>query len=233
MRWRISPAVGLDLIATIALVLASGVVVWTHLRASPTSAVRRSLPIPSQSLDMRGVSAIGSQSAPAGLVVFSDFQCPFCSRFARETMPLLDQEYVRSGKLRVVFRHFPLAMHPAAGDAAKAAECGGQQGKFWAIHDRLFLGNPSEMDQKQIRAAVEGAGVDMPRFESCDARGASAQVAQDVELGKKLGVSGTPAFFIGTMLPTGELRVSRAIPGVAPIEDFRKAVDASLGKRAP
>jgi protein-disulfide isomerase len=86
-----------------------------------------------------GVPVIGSQDAPVTIVEFSDFECPFCGRFFKETYPRLKARYIDTGKVKIVFRHFPLvSIHPSASNAAIAAECASRQGKFAEYHDTLF-----------------------------------------------------------------------------------------------
>lgn len=81
---------------------------------------------------------LGDMNAKVTLIEYSDFQCPFCDKFFRETYPLLKKEYVDTGKVRLVYRHFPLSFHPLAEPAARASECANEQGKFWEMHDGIF-----------------------------------------------------------------------------------------------
>ena len=82
---------------------------------------------------------LGQHDAPITLIEFSDYQCPFCQRFFQTTFPVLKTEYIDAGKLRYVFRDFPLdSIHPQARKAAEAGHCAGDQGKYWEMHDLLF-----------------------------------------------------------------------------------------------
>lgn len=93
---------------------------------------------------------------------------------------------------------------------------------------RLFLDDPSALNEAQISAAARAAGVDMSQFVPCTKGGRSDQVAQDVELGKQLGVTGTPAFFVGFLLPSGSLQVSETISGAMETDQFRRAIDGAI-----
>ena len=91
-------------------------------------------------LSVEGAQFLGQKNATVTVVEFSDYQCPFCARHVQQTLPLLRKEYVDTGKVKYVFRDHPLeSIHPAAFKAAEAARCGGEQGKFWEMHDKLFI----------------------------------------------------------------------------------------------
>lgn len=90
-------------------------------------------------IDFSSVKVLGNENATVTLTEYSDFQCPFCNRFFRETEPLIIREYVDTGKIKFVYKHYPVdAIHPQASRAALASECANEQGKFWEYHDILF-----------------------------------------------------------------------------------------------
>lgn len=134
-------------------------------------------------LDTRGVAV--------RMVEFSDYQCPFCQRSA----PAVERFLANHPEVGVVYRHFPLSFHPAAEGAALAAICAEAQGRFQAMHRRLFETTEWQQDPNWLREA-ESAGVDdLEEFSRClgdDA--AAARLADDMELGRRLGISGTPTF---------------------------------------
>ncbi len=143
----------------------------------------------------------GSESSNAILVEFSDFQCPFCARQFRETYPLLEQNYISRGKLRIYFRDYPLSFHQNALPTALAARCADEQNKFWEYHDLLFerqsqwsnLQNPGET----LKGYAEELDLDMEQFNSCyDSRKYVQQVNEDFSEGSRVGVRGTPANYI-------------------------------------
>ncbi len=183
-------------------------------------------------LDIRDAPAKGAREARLVLVEFSDYQCPFCARHVRETMPQIEREYVRTGKLRYVFRDFPLeAIHPQAFKAAEAAHCAGAQGKFWKMHDRLFA-HPGALRPEDLLAHAEALGLQKGRFQDCLSRGTFAErVRRDLAEGQRVGVRGTPSFFLGFAQPGGRVKVARVLRGAHPYEAFRQTIEELLNAR--
>jgi protein-disulfide isomerase len=161
--------------------------------------------------------AKGPANAPLVLVVFSDFQCPFCKR-VEPTLAELEKHY--AGKVRVVWKNFPLPFHNNAEPAAEAAMAADAQGKFWPMHDRLFDHN-SALDRESLENDAAAIGLDLPRFRAdLDAGRYKARIEADKQEGSELGVVGTPAVFIN----------GRKIAGAYPFETFQKIADAELAK---
>ncbi len=159
----------------------------------------------------------GPANAPLVLVVFSDFQCPFCKR-VEPTLAEVEKHY--AGKVRVVWKNFPLPFHDNAEPAAEAAMAADAQGKFWPMHDRLFENN-SALDRESLENDAAAIGLDLPRFRAdLDAGRYKARIEADKQEGSELGVLGTPAVFIN----------GRKIAGAYPFETFQKIADAELGK---
>lgn len=228
-----SPKTILDLLATVALTVAALVVIWSQLGAKgPTETRPGGVPLPTTPLPMDGVALKGSAQATVGIIEFSDFQCPFCGRFAREVLPEIDRDYIQPGKVRFVFRHLPLDRHPVALPAALAAECAGREGKFWELHDRLFAADPQTLTVEMISTMAQDSKIPMSDFQDCLAGDASARVNRDLELARLVGVGSTPTFFVGRILPSGELDVAAAIPGALPIAEFRREIDRLLEPRS-
>lgn len=170
--------------------------------------------------------ALGEEDAPVVIIEFSDFQCPFCKRFAEQTFPQLKRDYIDTGKVRFVFRDFPiLRIHPNAGLAALAAECADEQGRFWEMHDRLFArqaewaGIAPEQARSLFEAYARELKLDDPAFSECLASERYAEeVVEDWQDGIEAGVRGTPAFFIN-----GE-----KLEGAWPYEKFREVIERAL-----
>jgi protein-disulfide isomerase len=178
---------------------------------------------PSQPAKVEGVSAdddpfLGSSEAPVTIVVFSDFQCPYCQSFAQESFPLIKKEYLETGKAKFVFRDFPLAFHEYAQKAAEAAECAQEQGKFWEYHDKIFE-NQRALEIANLKQHAQDLGLNQAAFENCLDSGQMAQeVKKDFEEGSRYGVEGTPAFFVnGTPLV-----------GAQPFPVFQKVIEQEL-----
>lgn len=135
----------------------------------------------------------GKAGAPVTIVEFSDFECPYC----RAAQPALQQVLERwAGRVRLVFKHFPLERHAGALPAARAAVCAGSQGRFWELHDRIFAAT-GPLTAAFLRSAADGAGVNIREFEACMGSEESLEpVRKDILLGRTVGVAGTPAFFV-------------------------------------
>jgi protein-disulfide isomerase/autonomous glycyl radical cofactor GrcA len=169
------------------------------------------------------VAATGPARGPADakvtIVEFSDFQCPYCGA-AFGTVEQLMQQY--AGKVKLVFRQFPLPMHPQAEKAAEASLCAADQNKFWEMHDLLFK-NQKKLEVPDLKTWAASAGVGDPaKFAQClDSGEKKKLVESDMEAGQAAGVNGTPAFFINGVF----------LNGAMPIEEFKKLIDPELASR--
>ncbi len=145
-----------------------------------------------QYIDLTGSPVKGAKEAPVTLVVFSDFECPFCSKFE----PLLNQLYEKNkDTVKMVFKHLPLQMHPGAQPAALAAIAAQKQGKFWEMHDLLFTIKP--LTPENIRKAAEQLGLDMEAFDKDLATQETImQLQNDMMAAQQADVTGTPTVFI-------------------------------------
>ena len=153
------------------------------------------------------------------IVEFSDFQCPFCVR-ARPTVNKVREVY--GEKVRFAFRHFPLAFHEQAQKAGEAAACAGDQDKFWEMHDRLWK-SPGRLQPSDLKEHAAALGLDPEAFGRCLDSGRHASVVtEDAAEGSRLGVSGTPAFFIN----------GRPLVGAQPFEAFAEVIDEELARSA-
>jgi protein-disulfide isomerase len=171
---------------------------------------------------------MGRADAPVTLVEFSDFQCPFCLRHAKQTFERIKASYVDTGKVRYVFRHNPIqSLHPQAWGAARAAECAGRQGKFWQMHTAIF-DNQKQMSEADLKGYARSAGVDIGAYDKCVADPAvTAKIQGDLDEGMRIGVTGTPMFFIGK-IENGKLRTMKRVNGAESFERFQQAIDAVL-----
>ena len=158
----------------------------------------------------------GERSARVTLVEFSDFQCPYCIR-SQETLREVQKKY--SKDLRLVFKQFPLeSLHENARMAAEASLCADDQGKFWQLHDWLFE-NGSTLSHDAVVAAAPTLGLDAALLGKCmDAHAHAEDVDRDIALGEKIGVGGTPTFFIN----------GRLYAGGNSVDDFGAVIDEEL-----
>lgn len=174
---------------------------------------------------------IGNSDAPITIVEFSDFQCPFCARFHTQTLPSILEEYIEQGKVKLVFRDFPIqSIHPNALPASVAAECANDQNKFREMHDMLFE-KQSEWNKIETADALSlfsqyasSMQLDQGVFDSCLTSGKHIpEIQNDLNDGREYGVTGTPGFFVGNdQIGFVELK------GAQPFESFKKVIDAQL-----
>lgn len=157
----------------------------------------------------------GTLPAPVVIVEFSDYQCPFCRRASQALAAVLPEF---AGRVAVVFKDFPLSIHPRARAAHEAARCAGPHGRYWAYHERLFAGQPHFERADLIRYAVE-VGLDGAAFARClDDRRFAAAVEADVAQGRALGIRQTPTFLIN----------GRMLVGAHPADTFRAVIAEAL-----
>ena len=165
----------------------------------------------------------GDKNAEITLLEYSDFECPFCSRF-HPTLVQAVNEY--KGKVRWVYRHFPLSsIHPNAQKAAEASECASEQGKFWEMADKMFEKQAQGLSIAQLSTLAKEAGVrDIKKFDTCVSSGKYAQlVAADLASGEAAGVTGTP----GTIV-MGKDGSKQLIPGALPYDSVKQIIDSML-----
>ncbi|MFQ5658716.1 MAG: DsbA family protein, partial [Candidatus Methylomirabilales bacterium] len=166
--------------------------------------------------------AKGAETAPITIIEFSDFQCSYCWRFWKQTLPLLEAEYVKQGSVRFVYRHLAILGKQSV-TSAQAADCAGEQRKFWEYHDKLFASKGLfGLTNQRLKGHAREIGLDGEVFDRCLD---SAKYAQKVEgetgIGLALGLRGTPAFFIN----------GRLLVGAHPFETFQALIEQEL-KRA-
>jgi protein-disulfide isomerase len=163
-----------------------------------------------------GFPSRGAADAPVTIVEFSDFHCPYC-RAVQPTLNALLAKY--PGKVRLVYRHFPLdSLHPQARRASEASWCAAEQDRFWQFHDRIYANGPDASPETLQRLASE-SGVDAARFSTCLASGrAATSIERDLQEGTSHGVSGTPGFFVN----------GRSLSGNLPLESFVRIIDEEL-----
>jgi protein-disulfide isomerase len=169
---------------------------------------------------------LGSAAAPVMIIEFTDLQCPYCARFARDTWPLLRERYVDTGKIRFATRDLPLPFHEFAVPAAVAARCAGQQGKFWEYREALFR-DQSLLSQARYAALAEAFGLDTVRFEACRAgRAVLDSVRADAALAASNGIASTPSFVIGRVV-NGQFE-GEVMAGAKSFEVFQQRIDSLL-----
>jgi len=173
----------------------------------------------------------GSEDAPITLIEYSDYQCPFCARNYRDVMPVLQKDYIDTGKLKFVMREYPLpSLHKNAINASMAALCAGNQGKYWEMHNLMF-DNQKQLDLDNLKVLAASTGLDAAKFNECmDNKDTDEQVRNDMASGTKLGMRGTPGFFIGVTDPDNpdEVNLSVFIRGAQSVDSFKASIDDLL-----
>jgi len=156
----------------------------------------------------------GDFNAPITLVEFSDFECPFCARHY-PTMKQILSNY--QGKVRLVYKHYPLSFHPNAQKAAESSECADEQGKFWEYHDKIFENQASGLNVDKFKQWAVELKLNAKKFNDClDTGKYAAKVQADFQEGVQKGVNGTPATFINGQL----------VSGAMPYESFKQIIDS-------
>jgi protein-disulfide isomerase len=168
-------------------------------------------------LNNEGAPALGPADAAVTMTEFSDFQCPYCGRFFT-TLKQLEKNF--GDDLRVVYRQFPLNIHPNAEKAAEASLCAQDQGKFWEMHDLMFQ-EQNKLGVQDLKEKAARLGLDQKEFDDClDSGKHVARIRADEQEGTRVGVEGTPAFFLnGVPLPGG------AVPYDVAAKAIQEAVD--------
>ena len=218
----------LDGVTTVVALATCAVVLWSSVgRAKPRLL---QLPLPKDPVSLLGAPVEGSEQATVAVIEYSDFQCPFCGRFARDVWPMVESSYVRTGKVRFAFRYFPLnQIHPRAERAAEAAECAARQGKFWLMHNVLFR-SQDQLDDADLVRDAEGLSLDKAKFNACLAGPAAATVAQDLQSGQPW-VRGTPSFLLGPLEADGRVRITARLSGLQSLATFQQALEPLLLKQ--
>jgi protein-disulfide isomerase len=177
-------------------------------------------------VSVRDKPAMGSERAPVTVVEFTDYQCPYCLRFARTTFPALKRDYIDTGKVRWVALNLPLKFHRDARKAAQAAHCAGEQGRFWEMRLALFE-NPQQLAPEHLPGHAAGIGLDVDAFNDCLASDRHlAAIDRDAEDANAVHLTGTPSFIVGK---TAADRITgQVIIGAQPVRIFNAAIEKLL-----
>lgn len=165
----------------------------------------------------------GDKNAPVTIVEFSDYECPFCVRFYQNTLPQIVTDYIDTGKVRMVFRDFPLGFHRMARSSSIAAECARDQKgdeMYYEYHDKMY-DNQSALSVESLKKWAGELGLNQSEFDDClDSEKFGDEIDKDFADGQSYGVTGTPAFFIN----------GRKISGAQPFSVFKTIIDEELAK---
>lgn len=170
---------------------------------------------------------LGDSKAPVTIVEFGDYQCPFCGRFFSQTESQIKKDYVQIGKVKMVYRDFAF-LGPESKTAALAAQCAGEQGKYWAFHDRLFeievadgVEHNGNLSVSLMKSLAKELGLNQNQFNAClDSGKYNTEIEKDYNDGVAAGVAGTPATFVNGKL----------VEGAQPYSVFKDLIEAALNK---
>lgn len=220
------------IVALVAIVLAGGGFIWWKTQ-QPTPTAPMVMPTVADALlasKAQGYTA-GSPDAKVEIIEFADFECPACGNFANVTEPDVRKNLIETGQVRYTFYDFPLLnAHQNTIPASMSAACANDQGKFWEMHDALFMGQiewngiATSNPRKVISVYAGKLGLDMAKWNACmDANTHSERIRANYAFGMTKQVASTPTFFIN----------GQAYPGAMPYDDIKKAVDAALAASVP
>jgi protein-disulfide isomerase len=180
------------------------------------------------SVDVYGEPFDGTNSARIAIIEYSDFDCSFCAKYARTVFPRIDQDYVKTGKIRYFFRDLPERAETNSWLKARAARCAGDQGKFWEMHDLLFAqqGNPTQ----DPTPWAQTIGLDLEQFGKCFSTWKYVEnIQRSAEGAKRMGIFGTPAFLVGTVTKDGDfVWVKKMLVGAQTYETLKGILDELL-----
>ncbi len=188
---------------------------------TPQREVVRMAP-PQTVVDVSNHPILGKGDTSTVLVEFSDFECPFCKRHATGVLKQIEEGLIMTGKVKYVFLHNPLTVHPNARVLAAGAMCVGGE-RFWDMHDALF--EKAGTSKEELAQLAVGFGIDRIRFDSCiNDPGTDKLVSTDSTTARNLGLSSTPSFALGVLNGQGKVVVKEFLIGAQPFEVFRKEI---------
>ncbi len=167
---------------------------------------------------------LGDKDAPYAIIEFMDYECPFCVRHALNVFPEIKKAFIDTGKLKYVIRDFPLASHQKALGAAVAANCAGEQGRYWQAHDTL-IENRRKFSREFYLSMAADLKLDQSEYETClDLPAQRLSVEESLRAGQEMGVTGTPKFFLGKTEGQALIDI-KVISGAQPFSSFKRYID--------
>ncbi len=181
------------------------------------------------SIPLGNSHALGHDDAPVTLIEFTDYQCPYCSRFHLKTFPQLKKQFIDTGQVRFISRDLPLPIHDHAFPAAQAVRCAGVQGQYWELRDKLSA-NPRNLSREAIIQYGKSLPLNMETFETCLASEThTSAIQRDIAVARSVGITGTPGFVVGMTPANGNLE-GVTIKGAKPYKAFASLINTLLVK---
>ncbi|OIP59564.1 MAG: hypothetical protein CO143_00620 [Candidatus Moranbacteria bacterium CG_4_9_14_3_um_filter_45_14] len=214
--------------------LGSGTVPQPSGNPSPTAQQGSNPPSGPVKVSVDDDPVMGDKNAPLTLIEFSDYECPFCKRSFTDLLPDLKKNYIDTGKVKLVFRDFPLSFHANAQKEAEATECARSQSNdatYFKFHDAIFTqttSNGTGLALTQLPVIAKTLGLNVNQFQQClDSGKFKDEVAKDIADGTTAGVSGTPSWIIGASSKDGQIE-GQLIVGAQPFSAFKAIIDEKL-----
>ena len=181
-----------------------------------------------KSVNVRGEPFRGTNTARVAIMEYSDFDCSFCGRYARNVFPQVDQDYIKSGKVRYYFRDLPEPNETNAWFKARVARCAGDEGKFWEMHDLLFITQSAKGEE--VTALAQTLGLNSEKLNEClSTEKYLVNIQRSVAGAKQMGLFGTPAFLIGKISEDGDfVWVKKVLVGAETYESLKSVLDELL-----
>lgn len=177
---------------------------------------------------------LGDKNAPITLIEFSDYECPFCKKSFTDALPEIKKNYIDTGKVKLVFRDYPLSFHANAEKEAEAAECARAQSNdavYFKFHDQIFTkttSNGTGLALTELPVIAKSLGLNVSTFQQClDSGTFKEEVAKDMADGSAVGVSGTPSWFVGPSSKDGQIN-GKLMVGAQPFSAFKVIIDEEL-----
>jgi protein-disulfide isomerase len=181
--------------------------------------------VPNEPVSTVGAEVEGNPDSPAVILTYLDFQAALCAEFAVQTLPAIENVYVRTGRVRLAVKPFPLRVHSFAFAAARNAACAARQGKFWRVHDYLFH-NQQSLANQDPRQWPLSLGLDRDGLTTCLTEPAiDDDIHASIRTGEELGLSMIPTYFIGRSAGRDAVVVSDALAGSVSFGRFKTALD--------
>lgn len=219
----------LDTAASVAVIAAAITVVlalvWPSLfvhreGTSPGQVVNQS----ASPISLAGRDTAKTGEPEVGLIIFTDFQCPFCKRLELDVVPRVQRDLVESGRLLLAYRHLPLDIHPWALPAAIASECAAAQGQFWPMAQGLFGASPN-LNVSAIESVAASVGLDLARYAGCQKDLAARAIEEDRRVAAELGITGTPSLVIGRVEAGRALLPRRLLKRLQTYDEILAAIE--------
>jgi len=213
-----------DVAASVAMLLAAAVIIWNGF-GRQYFANRNREKLPRMPIELTADTPMrGKSSVQTVVLEFSDFECPFCGKFAKEVLPWLEENYVVPGRTKLAFIHLPLReIHPFAGAAAESAACAEQQGQFWPFHDLLFV-DRRRLAPEDLASNAAKLGLNLDRFRDCLSAEATSKGERYLELAQSLNIVSTPTLVFGRIQENGQVVPVERLP-ISDTQKLRVALD--------